>query len=66
MRYLGYFQFNFHHIFYHCVFLGHDFSLINHYFYKKTKLLRSFIGIYLSLGYEFVLQRIRDLAIMRL
>ena len=40
------------------------FLLFNHYFYKKPSLYIRIPNIYLRLGFEFGLQRIRDLAIV--
>ena len=40
------------------------FLLINHYFYKKLSLYIQIPIVYLRLGFQFGLQRIRDLAIM--
>ena len=57
---LGYFQSNYQHTFCHCVFLVHDFSLINHHFYKKPKILS-----HIYLEYEVGQQKVRHLAIMR-
>ena len=59
--YCGFFGLN---TFCHCVSLLHNFSLIYHYsiISKKQKDCKTFArNIYLELGYEFGLQRFRDL-----
>ena len=53
---LGYFQLNFPRTFCHFVFLVHDFPLTNYILFLKKK-------HFLGLGYEFCLQKIRNLAI---
>ena len=42
-----------------------DGPLINHYFYKRVSLYIRIPIIYLGLGFEFALQRIKDLAFDR-
>ena len=42
-----------------------EWSLINHYFYKRLSLYIPIPNIYLGLGFEFGPERIRDLAIVR-
>ena len=66
--YLGYFHLNHQHTFCHCVSLVHDlrFSINQPSFLQKNKILKHIKEkIYLGLGYEFGMQRVRGLAIMR-
>jgi hypothetical protein len=57
----GVFPLTFWHMFCLCESLIYDFPFINQYFYKEPSFQEILRNIYLCLGYEFGLQRIRYL-----
>ena len=65
-RHFGYFWPTYPHPFWYSESILPFYLLINHYFFKKKKvsLYIQISNIYFGLGFEFVLQRIRDLAMV--